>query len=187
MSRLAPLRKSELAGEQAELYEALITKSVGRAESKVLDETGAVKGPLAVLLRHPATGRPLQELAATLRFAGELPSAAREAAILVVAAHWDDEFEWSRHEPLGRDAGITDAQLGAIRSHTPAAFDDPVVQAAHDAAYGIVTREDLDDEEFVRVREALGDERLVELTVLVGYYTLLSMQLRVFRVPNGGA
>ncbi len=181
--RLAPLRKADLVGEQAELYDALVTKSVGRDESHVLDATGAVKGPLAVLLRHPASGRALQQLAVTLRFEGLLPDAAREAVILVVAGFWGDDHEWRRHADIGRAAGITGEQMRSIAAQEAVEFEDPITQAAHDAAAGMVRRSDLTDEEYGRVHAVLGDERLVEVSAIVGYYGLLSLQLRVFRVP----
>lgn len=180
--RLEPLRKVDLEVEQRELYEALVGTAVGRDESFVLDEHGAVKGPFAVLLRHPACGRPMQEMARVLRFAGLLPDAAREAVILVVAAHWDEPHEWERHEALGRDAGLSDAQIDGLRRGDDTSFDDPVTQAAFDAAFAIVRIGDLDDATYGRVQGVLGDDRLVEVTMLVGYYSMLSMQLTVFRV-----
>lgn len=182
--RLPPLHKADLVGEQAELYDALVSKSVGRGESFVLDEHGAVKGPFTTLLRHPATGRPLQQMAAALRFAGLLPDAAREAVILVVAAHWREGHEWWSHEHIARAAGITDDQLTALHDGQPATFADPITQAAHDAAYAIVHRNDLTDTEYAAAQAVLGEEQLVEVTLLVGYYGLLSMQLHVFRVPG---
>ncbi len=182
--RLPPLRKTDLVGEQAELYDALVSKSVGRGESFVLDDHGAVKGPFATLLRHPATGRPLQQMAAALRFSGLLPDQAREAVILVVAAYWREGHEWWSHEHIARAAGITDAQLASLHDGSPAMFDDALTQAAHDAAFAIVHRGDLTDEEYARVQSLLGDDQLVEVSLLVGYYGLLSMQLHVFRVPT---
>ena len=182
--RLAPLRKSELDSEQLELFQALIGKSVGRDESFVLDETGAVRGPFAAILRHPRSGNALKEMAAALRFNGLLPDLAREAVILVVAVHWDAGHEWWAHEPVARRAGMTDEQLAALKAGERATFDDDVAQAAHDAARAIVLRDDLTDDEYAAAVGVLGEQLLVEVTVLIGYYSLLSMQLRVFRVPT---
>src|SRR5580693_9187658 len=42
---------------------------------------------------------------------------------------------------------------------------------------------DLDDEEYAATIAALGEEGLVELSTLVGYYATLALQLRIFRVP----
>lgn len=181
--RLRRLRKDELEGEQAELYQALVGKSLGRSESFALNDRGETRGPIAVLLHHPASGRPLQQLAAVLRFAGLLPDAAREAVILAVAAHWRDKHEWDSHERIARAAGFSDEQITAIHRSERAHFEDPVTQAAYDAAYAMVEREDLTDDEYERVSRVLPDDQLVEITVLVGYYSLLSLQLRVFRVP----
>ena len=182
--RLEPLRRTDLVGEQSDLYDALVGKALGRSESAAVDDQQPVRGPIAVLVRHPATGRPLQELATVLRFSGMLPDRAREAVILVVAAAWDDAHEWSSHAPLASAAGMTEDQLGALRRGADVVFDDPIDQAAFDAARAIVTREDLTDDEYARIHAVLGDERLVEVTVLIGYYSLLAMQLRVFRVPS---
>lgn len=181
--RLTPLRKDDLVGERAELFDALVTRSVGRDESFVFDEQGHVRGPLGALLHHPRSGRPLQELARVLRFAGTLPDAAREAVILVVAAHWRDGHEWWAHEPVARRAGLTEPQLSALRAGRAPACDDPVTQAACDTARAIVERADLTDREHDAARCVLDEEQLVEVTVLVGYYGLLSMQQRVFQLP----
>jgi 4-carboxymuconolactone decarboxylase len=186
--RLKPLHRNDLVGEQIALYDALLNKSMGKNESSAINDTNEeLRGPLAVLLRHPASGRPLQELGAVLRFSGQLPDAAREAIILVVAAHWNDEHEWNSHERIARQLGMNDDQLVTLHASEEVVFDDPVTQAAFDAAHGIVTHGDLTDEEYARVQEVLGDERLVEVTVVIGYYSLLAMQLRVFRVPPKSA
>jgi 4-carboxymuconolactone decarboxylase len=182
--RLAPLRKEDLDGEQLALFDALVGGSVGRDESFVFDAEGHVRGPFNPLLNHPRTGPALQQLAAVLRFGGVLPDAAREAVILVVAAHWQDGHEWWAHDPVARRAGLTDEQLAALHDGGPVTFDDPVTQCACDAARAIVARGDLTDEEHTAARAVLDDEALVEVTVLIGYYALLSMQLRVFRVPG---
>jgi 4-carboxymuconolactone decarboxylase len=58
------------------------------------------------------------------------------------------------------------------------------VQAVHDATFAICHRNDLTDAEYAAAHAQLGDELMVELSAVVGYYTLLSMQLRIFRIPG---
>jgi len=181
--RLKPLRKDELTGERADLYEALVGKSLGRSESFAINERGEVRGPIAVLLQHPATGRPLQELAAVLRFSGLLPDAAREAVILAVAAFWEEEFEWNSHERIARNLGMSGEQLAAIRSGEPVAFDDPATQTALEMARSVLWKRDLSDDEYGSARAVFDDDQLVEITTVIGYYALLALQLKVFRIP----
>jgi 4-carboxymuconolactone decarboxylase len=180
---LEPLRGDDLVGEQAELYASRVGTSVRPGEGG-LNERGEVRGVYSVMLHHPSSAWPLQDLAGVLRFRGLLPDAAREVVILVVAAHSRDAHEWFAHEPIARDAGMTDNELAALHDGADVTFADPVTQAACDAARAIVTRGDISDEEYARMGAVLGQEQLVELTVLIGFYSLLAMQLRVFRIPT---
>jgi hypothetical protein len=52
-----------------------------------------------------------------------------------------------------------------------------------DTVVALLARGDLDDDEYGQAQDALGVERLVELVTLVGYYDLLALSLKVFRVP----
>jgi 4-carboxymuconolactone decarboxylase len=48
----------------------------------------------------------------------------------------------------------------------------------------LVGRSDLTDREFEAAVDGLGWPALFELTTLVGYYSTLALQLRVFRVDE---
>jgi 4-carboxymuconolactone decarboxylase len=182
--RLDQLTKSELSAEQEALYEALIGGLLGgtRSAAVITDEQGYVQGPFTVMLYHPTVGHPVQELGAVLRFRGALSDRARELVILVVAAHWQSDFEWWAHERIGRNVGLTDAEIDALRTGASFTVADPVDQAALDTARALVQRADLDDAEYAAAQRGLGDEQLVEVTALVGYYAMLALQMRVFRI-----
>ncbi len=182
--RLDQLTKAELSTEQDALYDALIGGLLGgtRSAAAITDDQGYVQGPFTVMLHHPTVGHPVQDLGAVLRFRGSLPDRARELVILVVAAHWQSDFEWWAHERIGRNVGLTDAEIDALRTGAPLHVDDAVDQAAIDAARALVLRADLDDVEYGRVQAILGNEQLVEVTALVGYYAMLALQMRVFRI-----
>ncbi len=42
---------------------------------------------------------------------------------------------------------------------------------------------DLDDQEYDTAVAVLGEQALVELSALIGYYATLALQMRIFRVP----
>ena len=182
--RLEQLTKSELSAEQDALYDALIGGLLGgtRSAAVITDDEGYVQGPFTVMLHHPTVGHPVQELGAVLRFRGSLSDRARELVVLVVAAHWQSDFEWWAHERIGRNVGLTDEEISALRTGAPLSLADPVDQAAFDAARALVQRADLDDAEHARAHAALGAEQLVEVTAIVGYYAMLALQMRVFRI-----
>jgi 4-carboxymuconolactone decarboxylase len=62
-------------------------------------------------------------------------------------------------------------------------FPDDVDQCASDLARHFLNRADLDDETHDRAVRLLGEDGLVELTALVGYYSTLAYQMEVLRVP----
>ena len=51
-----------------------------------------------------------------LRFRGLLSARARELVILVVAASWESEFEWWAHVRIGKQIGLTDDEIDAVRT-----------------------------------------------------------------------
>jgi 4-carboxymuconolactone decarboxylase len=182
--RLEQLTLDDLAPDQRELYDAIVGSRTGSTlPARVVDEDGNVQGPFNAMLHYPLVGHPLQELGGVLRFRGGLPARARELVILIVAAAWESEFEWWAHVRIGKQVELTDDEIDAVRTSGSLALDDQVEQAAVDIARATTTRGDLDDDEYARARAALGDQLIIEVLTLVGYYALLALQMRVHRVP----
>ena len=104
----------------------------------------------------------------------------RELAILLVAAHRDSAFERESHEAIARAIGFSEGELAAIRSLDVSVFDgdEGVVGRATVA----LLEGELSDELWNEASTALGVDGIFELTALVGYYSTLALQLRVFRV-----
>ena len=99
------------------------------------------------------------------------------------AQAWDSAYEWASHEPIGREAGLTDPEIEALRAGDNPKFAEDTEQVAYAVARALTVPADLDDQEYAAAIGALGEEGLVELSTLVGYYATLALQLRIFRVP----
>jgi 4-carboxymuconolactone decarboxylase len=163
--RLAVLSSDEMSAEQVDLYREILA------------------GPFNAMLYAPAVGHALQELGAAIRFRTKLTPRIREMAILVVAQAAGSDYEQASHEPIGRDAGLTESELDALRADNDPKFADEQESVAYSTARALTVARDLDDEEYAEAINALGEEGLVELSTLVGYYATLALQLRIFRVP----
>ena len=182
--RLAVLSSDTMTPEQVGLYREILSGPRGQGPRAVLLATGAggLAGPFNAMLYAPDVGRALQELGAAIRFRTGLTPRIREMAILVVARAWDSAYERASHEPIARDAGLTDPELEALRAGTDPAFADHQEQVAYQVVRSLLGPADLDDHEYDRAVRALGEQSLVELSTLVGYYATLALQLRIFRV-----
>jgi len=184
--RLPVFAVDQLDQRQRELYDAIAggARARGPQAFPLTDEAGRLEGPFNAMLLSPRLGGALQALGGALRYGGQLTDRAREIAILVVAGVWDSEFETYAHEAVGRSVGLRDEELAALRDGRPQAFDDASERLVAATTLALTQRSDLSDEEFLAARDGLGNDVLFELTTLVGYYTTLAMQLRVFRVST---
>jgi 4-carboxymuconolactone decarboxylase len=183
MPRLPSLRREQLNGEQRTLYDQITTgpRADGQQHFELVAQDGSLQGPFDAFLLSPALGTALQSLGTAVRYASELSPRTRESAILMVAAAWDCTFERRAHEAVGRAVGLTDGELTALRDGDVPAYADVrevtcarVVRAMLDG--------DLDDATWADCAAAVGAATIFELSTLVGYYSTLALQLRVFRV-----
>jgi 4-carboxymuconolactone decarboxylase len=183
VSRLPRFVPGALTPSQSELYESIAggPRAQGPQHFALTAPDGSLNGPFNALLVSPELGGAIQELGAAVRYRTGLTAREREIAILIVATHWQSAFEIMAHEAVGRAAGLTDAELATI-----AAGDVPELADEHELLAAQVThalaRGDVDDVLWAAATAVLDDVTVFELTTLVGYYALLALQLRVFRV-----
>lgn len=177
--RLPPLRPDELDPHQRAVYDALADPP-GRVG---LDPDGSLQGPFDAMLRAPRSGAALQSVGAALRYRSVLPERVRELATLQVAAHHRSDFEWYAHAPIAAAAGLPAALLEAVRTGGSVEPDDRAERIAAVVVAQLLTAGDVDDDAWASAVRHLGEAGAVELTTLVGYYSLLAMQMRVLRVP----
>ena len=185
--RLAVLSSDEMTSDQKDLYRDILSGPRGQGPRAVPLASGAggLAGPFNAMLYAPPVGHALQELGAAIRFRTELAARIREMAILMVAQAWDSAYERASHEPIGREAGLTDAEIEALRDGADPGSPDKQEQAAYSVVRALTgPAADLDDEQYDTAVAALGERALVELSTLVGYYATLAMQLRIFRVAR---
>jgi 4-carboxymuconolactone decarboxylase len=183
-ARLAKLAPESLDADQRAVYQSITggPRATGPRLFDLVDEEGRLEGPFNAFLLQPHLGGPLQELGAAVRYATNLSDRAREIAILVVSEHWDSAFERYAHEAVARQVGLSDAELADLRAgqHARLPADDALVA---ETTQLLVSGGDLDDRAYAEAIAGLGEAGLFELLTLVGYYSTLALQLRVFRVP----
>jgi 4-carboxymuconolactone decarboxylase len=184
--RLPRLTPAELTADQRAVYDSIAggRRAQGPQLFRLVADDGGLEGPFNAFLLQPRLGLALQALGAAVRYDTTVGDRAREIAILVVAAECDSAFEWYAHEAIGRHAGLTDDELAALREHRFEAFPSEVEQVVAATAHALAARGDLDDAEYRRAVDTLGRPVLFELLTLVGYYSALALQLRVFRVST---
>jgi 4-carboxymuconolactone decarboxylase len=184
--RLTWLEPADLTAAQRETYDRIVgsRNRIANRPSAIADELGRLRGPFNAMLFSPLVGGALQEVGQALRTRGVLPARLRETAILQLARVRRCSFEWYAHEGLAREAGLTDEELGAIRTgtYTPALpTGDRLVRTLVET---LLSERDLSDASLEEAVSRLGEDGLCELIILVGYYDLLALSLQVWRTPS---
>ncbi len=131
----------------------------------------------------PAVGGPLQALGGRLRFAGVLPGKLRELAILVAARFWTAQFEWHAHARIAREEGLEEAVIAAIAEGAAPNLATPMENAVYVFCRELHETHGVGAATYAKAVELLGQEAVIELTILSGYYTTISMILNTFEVP----
>ena len=144
---------------------------------------GEVRGPFNVLLRSPELLSPLQKVGEYLRFRCQLDRRIAEMATLIAARHWTQLYEWQAHHPLALKAGLKAEIAQAIadgRRPTDMAKDEEVV---YDLLTEALQNKSVSDATYERGIGQFGEQNLVDLLAIAGYYAMLAMMLNVARTP----
>jgi 4-carboxymuconolactone decarboxylase len=140
------------------------------------------------VLHSPELAEHWQQLGALVRYGTSLPARLKEIAILVTARRWNADLEWRIHEAEARKAGVPDAVLDAIREAAvlPAGAD-VAEREVYEFVRELQENGRVADTCYRAVHDRLGTVGIVELTALIGYYTMVAMMLNAHEValPEG--
>src|ERR1700719_1149206 len=104
MSRTPYLTPDEMNAEQRRIYEDIVATRGPWSN-----------GPYAPMLHQPRIAEPAQKLGEFLRYGTSLTPQLSELAIIVVARHWDCDFEWSAHAAIALRSEVPAEMVEAIR------------------------------------------------------------------------
>ena len=140
-------------------------------------------GPFIPLLRSPEFMSRLQRVGEYLRFNTKLGSNISEFIILLIARQWTQQFEWYSHESLALKAGVKPETIKAIADvHRPAELT-PDEEMIYDFVTELRLRQSVSDSVYAKIVSRFGEQGVIDITGLCGYYTLLGMLMNTARTP----
>jgi 4-carboxymuconolactone decarboxylase len=135
------------------------------------------------MLHQPRLADPAQKLGEFLRYRTSLPPSLSELSILVVARHWDCDFEWHQHAAIALRGEMSPDIVEAIRNDREPLQLNEAQRAVYAFARVLLEEHFVPDPIYDRVKSLFGVVGAVELTALVGYYTLIAFTLNAHQVP----
>jgi 4-carboxymuconolactone decarboxylase len=167
-----------------------MTEAQRRAAQAVIEgPRGALYGPFVPLLRSPELLENAQRMGEYLRYRSAIGVRLSELAILVTARQWNQGVEWAIHAPIAAQVGVPQSVIDAIgRRERPAAMlvDESVV---HDFCIELHQNKEVSDRTYNDAAALFGEQGVVDLMGLNGYYTFLAMVMNTARteVPVSSA
>lgn len=182
--------KETLAGTQAEepRFPDLKLEQMNEAQKRVYESIaggprGGVRGPFGPLLRSPELADRVQKLGEYLRFNTPLPARLKELAILINARFWDSKFEWWAHRPLAIKGGLAGSIADDLAQNKRPANMKPDEELVFDFCTNLHRKHFVGEALFRRAVATLGEQGVIDLAAVSGYYTLVSMVLNVAGIP----
>jgi 4-carboxymuconolactone decarboxylase len=152
------------------------------AEAIMAGPRGSLNGPFNAWLRSPDLADRLQRVGEYIRFNTSLDKRLNEMAILMTAQYWGSTYEWYAHAPLAAKAGLDPqiiASLGAGKKPDTMKEDEAIVWE-----FTTQLRRDhgVDDAIYAKAVEKFGENGVMDLVGVNGYYDVVSMTLNVAHV-----
>jgi 4-carboxymuconolactone decarboxylase len=150
--------------------------------------SAALGGPYNALLRSPEMGRRCFDHLDYLRFKTSVNKRLNEFAILIQARISNAQFEWWAHEKIARKAGLSDEVMRDLQNCTRPKTMQADERLVYDYCVQLSLNHRVPDTLWQEAVDQMGEQAVIDLTVLSGTYVMVSMLLNATQVgiPQGG-
>ena len=144
---------------------------------------GGFRGPYGPLLYSAETGNRMQKLGEHLRYNSSLPPRLSEYAILITGRFGTANYEWSMHRPQAIKAGLAESIIEDLLHNKRPEGMQPDEGAIYDFCTALHKKHTITDALFEQAVSLFGEQGIVDLIGLCGYYTMIAMVLNVAEIP----
>ncbi len=158
------------------------------AQKKAAEEFAAgrgtpVFGPFVPLLRSPEVMLRAKAMGDYLRYKSTLPPKVSEYAILITARHYSQEYEWALHYPIAVKAGVNPELLTQLAQGRRVRGVYETDQLVYEFVSELLTNHCVCDDTYHWAVTKLGEQSVIDLVGLVGYYAMLALVMNTARTP----
>ena len=173
MTRIKDWTVENLTAEQKEIHDTIVN-----------GPRGHVVGPLRIWLNNPGLARSAQTVGEYARYGTSLSKGLSELAIITTGRVWSSAFEWEHHAPLAIEGGIDPENVNIISMGQRPNFTNAEEEAVFDFAAEANILKNVSDNTYNNLVNILNETAAIDIVGICGYYSLISMTLNVFKVPN---
>lgn len=171
-ARVPLLSVDEMSPEQRRIHDRVVS-----------GPRGEMIGPLRAAIHSPELAALWSEFGEFLRYRTCLPPRLNELAILVTARRWTSQVEWWVHARACAAAGLPPSVIEAIGAKCAPVFSEEADLEVYEFARTLQQTGQVAEESYNAIVRRWKTRGVVELTAVIGYYTMVSITLNAHRLP----
>ena len=140
----------------------------------IVKSRGALHGPFTVFLHCPELAGRLAHLGAFVRFEGSLDKRVRVLAAMTVARELDAVYVWGAQTAGARRLDVPESTIAAVREKHSRGIPPEDAQIV-EFTRQLIRKHRVDDASVKALQARFGNEGFIELTGVIGYYSMLAM------------
>jgi 4-carboxymuconolactone decarboxylase len=146
---------------------------------------GQVPGPHKIWPANPKLSQTIVPTGAYFQTESTLTKAEIEIVTNIINGRWGAAYSNYEHEKIGIELGhLVPEKVAALIAGLPTSFDDPRQQVVYELASALAAARVVPVGLFRHARDLLGDAGIVDVTVLMGWFTGVSLTLMAYDVPS---
>ena len=162
-----------------------MTTDQKKAYELTMQDRGQVPGPYKLWLQNSKLMEVMVPLGAYYQGHSSLSKAEIEIATNLTNGRWLAAFSNYEHENIAeKDGGLPPEKVEALIAGLPTHFDDPREQVVYEVTSALLAPRIVPLGLYRRAVNLLGHTGLADLTVLIGYFTCVSLSLVAYDVPS---
>ena len=162
--------------------ESMSAEQRAAAEGIINGPRGGLRGPFNAWLRSPVFADRMQKVGEYLRFNSSIPADLNEFAILITARVWTSQYEWYAHHAMAMKAGLPPAIAADLASGRRPAGMTEDQRLVYEFCTELHRDHSVSDATFEATAARFGEQGVVDLIAVSGYYVAVSMTLNVAEV-----
>ena len=182
--RFARLHVDQMTDAQKIYFNSLMAGPISGTGSKgVVQGATSLGAPFNVFLRSPVLAERMRKVGEYLRFESTVPKRLNELAILITARTWTAQYEWYAHLRLALKEGLDPLVGEELALGQRPLKMKPDEEVVYDFCHELHTCHCVSDANYNAVLKLFGEQGVVDLMVVSGYYVMVAMALNVNRSP----
>jgi 4-carboxymuconolactone decarboxylase len=146
---------------------------------------GMVPGPHKIWLANPTLSKTIVRTGAYFQKQSSLTKAEIEIVTNIINGRWLAAYANYEHEIIGEKmGGLPPENVEALIAGLPTSFGDPRQQLVYELAVTLAQPRVVPNGLFRRAKALIGEKGIVDVTVLMGWFTGVCLTLMAFDVPS---